>query len=88
MILSLQYCKLHRKEDESAQEWMGRLCIKEGECNYKEHDRRLKEQFINGIDDEEIIKELTAQKYERNRQWAGINMSPKCGNAESTEKGA
>ena len=40
--------------------------IKAAECSYKEHYRRLKEQFINGIDDEEImqdiIKELTTQK--------------------------
>ena len=44
---------------------MGRLCIKDAECNYKEHDRRLKEQFINGLDDkeitQEIIKELNTQ---------------------------
>ena len=63
MILSLQYCKLQRKENESAQEWMGRLCIKAEECNYKEHDRQLKEQFISSISDEEsmqeIIKEFT-----------------------------
>ena len=40
---------------------MERLHISSAE----EHDRRLKEQFINGIDKEitqEIIKELTAQK--------------------------
>ena len=51
-ILSLQYCKLQRKENESAQEWMGRHHIKVAECNYKEHNRQLKEQFINGINDE------------------------------------
>ena len=33
--------------------------IKGAEYNYK--DIRLKEQLINGIDDEEIINELTAQ---------------------------
>ena len=42
-ILSLQYCKLHRKENESTQEWMGRFCIKAVEYNYREHDRMLKE---------------------------------------------
>ena len=66
MILSLQYCKLHRKGNEYAQEWMDRLIIKVAECNYKEHDTELKEQFINSINDEditqEIIKLLTAQK--------------------------
>ena len=48
------------------QEWVGRLHINAAECNYKEHDRKLKEQFNYGIDDEEImqeiIKELTAQR--------------------------
>ena len=34
MILSLQYCTLHRKENESVQEWMGWLHIKAAECNY------------------------------------------------------
>ena len=31
---------------------MGHLRIKANECNYKEHDRWLKEQFINGINDD------------------------------------
>ena len=48
---------------------MRRLCIKAEECNYKEHDRFLKIQFINGINDEEItqeiIKELSAQRNTR-----------------------
>ena len=42
---------------------MSHLRIKANECNYKEHDRPLKEQFINGINDEmmtaKILKELT-----------------------------
>ena len=45
---------------------MGRFCINEVDCEYKECDRRLMEQFINGLDDEvileEIIQELTALK--------------------------
>ena len=45
---------------------MGRLKIKVTNCKYKEYDRRLKEQFINGLDDDtiiaKIIKELTALK--------------------------
>ena len=64
-IVSLQYCKLHRKENESMCKWLGRLCIKEEECSNKEPDRWLKEQFINTIDNkeivQEIIKELMAQ---------------------------
>ena len=42
---------------------MGRLWLSAIECNYKEIDRQLKEQFIHGLNDtemlEEIIKELT-----------------------------
>ena len=61
MILSLQYCKLHRKENQSAREWMGSINIKAAECNYKEHDRWLKGQFIKSIDDEEIMQEMTKE---------------------------
>ena len=42
------------------------LCTEATDCKYKEYDRRLKEQFINGLVDEnmeeEIIRELTASK--------------------------
>ena len=42
---------------------MGRLWLLAIECNYKEVDRQLKEQFIHGLNDTdmlgEIIKELT-----------------------------
>ena len=42
---------------------MGRLHVAAVECNYREIDRQLKEQFIHGVNDkcmlEEIIKELT-----------------------------
>ena len=64
--LSLQYCKLQRKDNESPQEWVGWLCIRAAEWNYKEHDRWVKEQIINDINDKEImqriIKELTTQR--------------------------
>ena len=33
-ILTLQFCKLQRKENESIQEWMSGLQIKAAECNY------------------------------------------------------
>ena len=42
MILSLQYCKLHRKENESMKDWMGRL-YNPAEDNFKAHDRQLEE---------------------------------------------
>ena len=50
--------KLHRKYDNSIQEWMDRVHIKATECNYKEYNIRLKEHFINSIDDEEIMQEI------------------------------
>ena len=79
MILSLQYCKLHGKKNESAQERMGRICIEVAEYNYKEHVRRLKEPFINCLDDDEItqeiIKELTTQ---RNAQDLESEQVPMC----------
>ena len=49
-ILSLQYCKLSRDENKSAEEWLDSLRVMTNECNYKEHNRKLKEQFINGTD--------------------------------------
>ena len=48
MILSLQYCMSYRKHNKSTLEWMGRQHLRAAECIYKEHDSRLKEQFING----------------------------------------
>ena len=65
-IISLQFRKLYRYEDENVEEWMGRLWVAAVECNYHEVSRQLKEQFIHGLNDEymleEIIKELTATK--------------------------
>ena len=37
---------------------MGRLHIKTTDCKYKDYDRRLKEQFINGLDNENIVEEI------------------------------
>ena len=60
---SLQFHKLSRQNRKNAEEWMGRLWLLAIECNYKELDRQLKEQFIHGINDTkmlvEIVKELT-----------------------------
>ena len=48
---------------------MGHLRIKASECKYQEQNRRLKEQFMIGINDKvmtsEIIRELTASKSTR-----------------------
>ena len=44
---------------------MGRLHVAVTECNYRELDRQLKEQFIHGLNDklklDEIIRELTTK---------------------------
>ena len=53
-ILSLQYHRFKGKSEESTQERMGRLWIKSTEPVYKDYDMRLKEQFINGLNDEDI----------------------------------
>ena len=47
-IKSLQFRKLYRIEGETTEEWMGRLQIAVVECNYKEVDRQVEEQFIHG----------------------------------------
>ena len=44
---------------------MGRLLIAAAECNYKEIDHQLKEQFIHGLNDktilDKVIRELTTK---------------------------
>ena len=44
---------------------MGRLCIVAAECNYKEIDCQLKEQFMHGLNDkivlDKVIRELTTK---------------------------
>ena len=63
-IKSLQFRKLYRLDNENVNEWMGRLHVVAVECNYRELDRQLKEQFIHGLNDkcmfDKIIRELTA----------------------------
>ena len=65
MVKSLQFRKLYRLENESADEWMGRLHVAAAECNYRELDGQFKEQFIHGLNDkcmlDEMIRELTAK---------------------------
>ena len=58
MILSLQYCKFTREQNENAEEWMDHLRINENECGYKEKYWRLIEQLINDIKDDEMMTEL------------------------------
>ena len=44
-IKLLQFHKLSRQDGKDPEEWMGRLRLSAIECNYKETDRQLKEQF-------------------------------------------
>ena len=57
-IKSLQFRKLYRIEGKSTEEWMGRLQTVVVECNYKEVDRQLKEQFIHGLNDRIMLDEI------------------------------
>ena len=62
---SLQFRKLCRSENESAEEWMGWLQMAAAECGYKEVDRQIKEQFIHRLNDkimlDEILRELMSR---------------------------
>ena len=52
--------------DKSAEEGIGQLRVKVNECNYHEHDRHLKKQFINSLKSKslttKIIKVLATRK--------------------------
>ena len=64
-IKSLQFRQLCRHDGENAEGWMGRLRVAAAECNYKELDCQLKEQFIHGLNDktmlDEVIRELATK---------------------------
>ena len=57
-----QYCTFSRQFDEKEQ--IGRLRMKVADCKYKETNMHMKEQFINGLNDDsmktEIVEELRA----------------------------
>ena len=58
MIKSVQFCKLSRQNGENAEEWMGRFWLLAIECHYKELDGQLKEQFIHGLNDTDMLGEI------------------------------
>ena len=64
-IKSLQFRQLCRHDGENIEEWMGRLRVVVAECNYKELDHQLKEQYIHGLNDkmmlDKVIRELTTK---------------------------
>ena len=57
-ILSFQYQKLHRKSNGTAQGWIGRLQTKVTECEYRDPNRLLPEQFICGLNDDDMTDEI------------------------------
>ena len=56
--LSMQYSKLHRKDDETSEDWVCRLKVMAANCKYKKKDRHLKEQFINGLNNNGMVVEI------------------------------
>ena len=52
------------------EEQMGRLRLAAIECNYKETDRQLKEQFIHSLNDTEMLAEILREltKIQENTQ--------------------
>ena len=40
---------------------MGRLCVVAAECNYRELDRQLKEQFIHGLNGKSMLDEVIGE---------------------------
>ena len=55
---------------------MGRLWLLVMECNYKEIDRQLKEQFINGLNDTEMLGEIIKElmKVHKNEEITSENV--------------
>ena len=62
-INSLQFHRLVLKSNENTEYWMGRPRLAAVECSYEERDRKLKEQFIHRLYDNDmlvkIIRKLT-----------------------------
>ena len=44
--------------NKNAEEWMCRLQLSAIECNYKELDRQLKQKFIHGLNDIDMLGEI------------------------------
>ena len=65
----LAILKLKRKSQGSSKGRIDRWEIKVPNCKYKGYDRRLKEHFINGLDDETIIAEFIKNYSLERCQW-------------------
>ena len=56
-----KFGKLARLQNESTEEWMGRLRILATECNYTDTDILLKEQFIHDLHDNGMMVEIISE---------------------------
>ena len=66
---------------------MGWLQIKATDCKYKKYHRKLKEQFINGLDHSSNNKGVKVLKEQsQGRKWPGINVDPESRCIESTHR--
>ena len=61
MINSLQFHKLVRQQNESAEEWISRLRISATECNCNDVYQHFKEQFIHDLNDNDMMDEIISQ---------------------------
>ena len=64
---------------------MGRLRLTAVECNYKEIDRQLKEQFMHGHNDNDMLAEKSREltKAKASTAVTNINMGKESGSAKS-----
>ena len=49
------------KNGKNVEEWMRGLRIAIAECNYKEEERQLEEQFIHCLNDNDMLAEIVCQ---------------------------
>ena len=88
-VKSLQFRKLCRLDGENAEAWMGGLRVAASKCNYKECDRQMKEQFIHGLVNkdmlDEIIKELTKRSSNKPSSGKDILRWAKCMEAQRAQ---
>ena len=67
MTRSLQFCKFSRQSGENAEECLGRLTFAAIEFSYKEIGRQLKEQFIHGPNDTDMLAEIIMKLIKRRK---------------------
>ena len=86
-IKSLQFHKLSRKADKSAEECMGKLRIAATECNCKEINRQLQVQFMYGLNDSDMYRNNKRTHKNRRKQYCDRWASPGVGKKSWGTKG-